>query len=229
MAISRVDICNMALAELPETRIDALDDGSFAAETCQTAYQPALEFLLEDHAYDFAIERDALALVTNTRTDEWGYAYALPTSMATPRFVLPSPDLANIVDVVTTPTQGFYGQLRSYENAVQFRIAGGVLYTSIPAAVLEFISNNPSESRFTAKFARALALELASRIVMPIKKDNKRQGELIQMAEVARERAKAEDMNRDPDSAYDFISEVQIARMGWGSPFYSGPVSGGRY
>jgi len=225
MALSLAQIYNMALGDCPADRIDLPDDGSFEAETCNAHYQPSLELLLEDHDWDFAVRRVSLAAITNDRADEWGYAYALPSDMARPRYILP-PASGSVtaaietgldpetVQLVTTPTKYWMGRLAGYEGAVDYRVANGMLYTSISGAVLEYVTNAPSEADFPAKFAKALAAELASRIVMPILKDRTRQGDLIKAAEVARERAKAADMNRDPETTYDFVSEVQAARVG---------------
>lgn len=216
MALSRLQIKNMALAELPADRIEAEDEVSLEAETCAEHYQPALELLLEDHDWDFAIRRATLATVTNDRANEWTYAYALPGDMASPRRLLPfgAGDIAS-----TVPGYSPVGRLRGFEAITPFVISNGVLFADRESAVFEYVTNEPAEATFTAKFARALAEELAARIVMPIKKDTKRKGELIRQAEVSRERAKADDMNRDRESIRDFVPESQLARMGvipWG-------------
>ncbi|KMS62735.1 hypothetical protein [Sphingobium baderi] len=203
----------MALAELPEQRIDSLDDVNLASDFLNDQYQPAIEFLLEDHDYDFATRRVALALVPNNRPNEWQYAYRLPSDLARPLHLLP---YSGADTVSTVPVYSWIGRNRGMETITPFRIGGGKLYGNIDGAVLEYATNTVAENQFTAKFARALALELASRVVMPIKKDTKRQGELIRMAEVARERAKADDMNRDRETARDFIPEFMLARMGYG-------------
>ncbi len=203
----------MAVAELPADRIDTIDDVSIEAAQCREQYRPALEMLLEDHGYDFAIRRAVLAEIANARPAEWAHAYALPHDLAMPRHLL-----RYSADDVSADGQrwSWRGRLRGEEAGEPYRIAGGVLYADLPAATLEYVSNAPDEARFPARFARALALELAARIVMPIKKDRARQGELMQLAEVARERAKAGDMNRDRESPADFVAEVQLARLGLG-------------
>lgn len=210
MALSKLQIWNMAIAELPDARIDTLDEVSVAAEACADQYQPAIELLLEDHPYDFATRRLPLAQVVNDRAAEWLYAYQLPKDMAQPLAVLPY-DTRD----AGAATYRFIGRSRSLESVEPFRIAGAKLYAIREAAVLEYVTNSPTEDQFTAKFARALALELASRIVMPVKKDQGRQSALIQLAEVARERAKADDMNRDRESPRDFIPEAQLVREGF--------------
>lgn len=202
----------MALAELPEQRIDSLDDVNLASDFLNDQYRPAIDFLLEDHDYDFATKREALAQLVNDRPNEWRFCYRLPRDLAKPLILLPfgGAEDANIV-----PVYSWVGRARGLESRAPFRIAGGKFYCNIEGAVLEYASNDVPENVFTAKFARALALELASRVVMPIKKDAKRQAELIRMAEVARERAKADDMNRDRESPRDFIPEFMLARLGY--------------
>ncbi|HKY80281.1 MAG TPA: hypothetical protein VJM09_02275, partial [Sphingobium sp.] len=191
---------------------DSLDDVNLASDFLNDQYQPAIEFLLEDHDYDFATKREALAQISNDRLNEWQYCYRLPSDLARPLHLLPFSGAGTS----TVPVYSWIGRARGLEALTPFRIGGGKLYCNIDGAVLEYATSAVSESAFTAKFARALALELAARVVMPIKKDTKRQGELIRMAEVARERAKADDMNRDRETTRDFIPEFMLARMGYG-------------
>lgn len=210
MGFSKLEIWNMALAALPESHVDTIDERSLGAEACAREYPNALELLLEDHDYDFAVVRAPLAQVVNDRAAEWPFAYALPEDMARPRHLLPY----SAGDAPVTAAYSWVGRLRGGEHRVPFRMAGDRIYCRIESATLEYVSKSPGEARFSAMFARALALELATRIVMPIKKDSKRQGELIRLAETARDRAKASDMNRDQESPRDFIPDSQLARMG---------------
>jgi len=201
----------MALDEVPAEQIQAEDEASIAAEACGRSYQPSLELLLEDFDWGFAIRRATLALVTTDRGNEWAYAYRLPSDLSRPRFILPfgADEVSSSAPVY--PVAGVY---RGFEGKWPFRIAGDRLYTNRENGIFEYVTNDPEVSTFTAKFARALALELASRIVMPIKKDRQRQGDLIKAAEVARERAKADEMNRDRETIRDFIPDTQLARVG---------------
>lgn len=213
MALDTLQIKNMALDEVPEARIEAEDEASIPAETVAPVYQPALELLLEDYDWDFAIRRQVLAQVTNDRGNEWLYAYRAPQDMARPRFLLPfGGDETSVTG--SAPIYPVDGVYRGFEGRYPFVVAGGLVYTNREFAIFEYLTNNPSPASFTAKFARAFAVEIASRIVMPIKKDRQRQGDLIKMAEVARERAKAEAMNRDHESTRDFVPESLLVRAG---------------
>ena len=211
MPFSRLQIWNMALGELPAQRVETVDEKSNEADNAREAYPNALELLLEDHDYDFATVRVALASVPNDRVAEWRFAYQLPADMARPRLLLPY----GSADAPAPAAYSWIGRARGFEASTPFRISGDRLYCNIEGATLEYVTNSPSEQRFGGLFARALALELASRIVMPIKKDAKRQAELIRLAEIARERCKAADMNRDAETTRDFVPEAQLAREGW--------------
>lgn len=225
MALDRIAICNEALAEVPADFISDFDEESLEAEWCARRYGPALGYLLEQHDWKFPVTRAILAPIDNDRDAEWGYAYALPVNVASELRVFPS-YATSIVNIPLlagqrlAPTIAYY--FPANIAAYSYLLAGSVLYTNVQEAVLEYIADDPSEATFSAMFTRALSLELASRLVMPIKKDSKRQGELIKMAELARDRAIADARNRDPsESRYDiFENETQLGRDGlyggWG-------------
>lgn len=210
MGTSRLTIFNMALGELPAARVDLVEESSLAGETCREHYPEALKLLLEDHDYDFAVRRAALAILTNDRSREWRFAYQLPGDCAKPLHILP------YGAATTGAVYSWNGPLRAAETAVPFRVSDGKLYCNVENAVLEYVTDAPSEATFPALFSRAVSLELASRIVMPLLKDPRRRRDIIQLAEVARERAKAEDMNRDRESPFDFMPESYLARIGYG-------------
>lgn len=208
----------MALAEVPAPRITSFDDDSNEAQYVNENYDPALQVLLEAHDWDFAIRRVELAaLDTNDREIDWTYAYALPVDVASPRKLIPT--------ITNSPVTG-YEMARAYEpwtnglddmlTLYRFEIANGQLYTGLQAATLEYVTLDVNESEFPALFARALAFELASRIVMPLRQSDKRQDYLSRKAEVARERAVADNLNREPRNNFGFIAETALARD-WGS------------
>lgn len=209
MALSTLQIKNMALEALPTRRIETEGEVSVAAEATAAAYQPALELLLEDYDWGFAIRRQTLAVVVNDRENEWGYAYRAPSDLVRPRVLLPFGAGDSAAGAYPA-----WGPFRAFESMVPYRLAGTTVYANREAAILEYVSNDLSPATFTPMFTRALSLEIASRVVMPILKDRQRQGDLVKQAEVARERAKAAEMNRDHEGVRDFISESQLVRAG---------------
>ena len=80
-------------------------------------------------------------------------------------------------------------------RSLDFDFEGSSFWTVNDGVDLEYISLTPSYSSMTAMFRRGLATVLASRIVMDITRDAGRKRELLQEAEVWRDRALARSLN----------------------------------
>lgn len=226
MALDKIGICNEALAEVPADAIASFDEESLEAEWAGRRYAPALATLLERHDWKFPVQRANLAQIANDRDGEWRYAYRVPTNCASELRVFPSYASPNLSTLPLLAGQRLGPTIAYYWSndimAYSYLLAGTTIYTNVGDAVLEFIAEDPSEAVFPALFTRALSLELAARLVMPIKKDRTRQGDLLRMAEMALDLAIADSRNRDPsESRYDqWQNESQAAREGvwpgWG-------------
>lgn len=217
MAYTILSICNLALGEVPHKSIASLAEHSLAAAKCTEHYPQARDELLEVHGWEFLARRQPLAAVDNDRRSEWAFAYALPSDLAYPRRILAPEDGAAAAAFgtvgqrpapVRAPWQGDPG-------LIPYAIAGSVLFTDQPHAVLDYSRAEISEARFTPAFARALALDLAARLVLPLIKSRARQSDLIRAAEVQKQRAIALDANRVPRGEADYVSEAARARGVW--------------
>lgn len=221
MARSQISICNGALDECPAGTINSIDEDDVGARACKRRYQPTLEDLLGEHDYDAAVRRTVLAVTTNDRPGEWRFAYAMPENVASPRRILPNYTASFVNSAyILQPGQQLWTGIGFYPGNIgaRYKVAGDKIYCDLEAAVLEYVSYDIRLSDFRPLFFRAFELELASRIVMPILKDRARQKELISMAEVARQRAMADDLNSSPDRTYDFLSEEAMVRIGGVDP-----------
>lgn len=219
---SRLQIKNMALAELPDAPIASDNESSLQARETGRFYEPCMRELLEAHEWGFANKRVALASIVNQRDREWGYAYQLPEDLGTPIGIVP--DWASIVSGVTpglsansiTSLYGDCPQILTSEYIKDYLIEGETLFTNLENVILEYSVATVSENLMPALFQRALVLELASRIAMPLGKSRELKGDLIQAAEVAKARAMADDDNRNPRRHSEgYVSEVERARAGW--------------
>lgn len=216
---SRIQIKNMALAELPDAPIASENESSLQARETGRFYEPVLKELLEAHEWGFATKRVALAALTNDREGEWLYAYQLPADLGTPIGIVNEwngtyDPLLSPSGNLLAPIYGLYPL--SYLGDADYLISGGLLYTHKASAVLEYGAADAGESDMTALFQRALVLELASRIAMPLGKSRELKGDLIQAAEIAKARAMADNDNRHPRRHSEgYVSEVERARMGW--------------
>lgn len=217
---SRIQIKNMALAELPDAPIASENEASLQARETNRFYEQTLKELLEAHEWGFATKRIALAAVANEREGEWLYAYQMPSDLGTPIGIVNEwsgsydPLLSPATGNLLAPIYGIYPL--SYIADADYLISGTILYTHRSDAVLEYGSNAVGEAEMPALFQRALVLELASRIAMPLGKSRELKGDLIQAAEIAKARAMADDDNRHPRRHSEgYVSEVERARMGW--------------
>jgi hypothetical protein len=192
MSIS-ITTCNLALGELRAPPIIDIAEDSLEARECARFYPHCLRLLLERHDWSFTNRRATLAeLAVNDRVSEWPHAFALPADCATP-LRLVAPCAAGTVDFVV-------------ENRT--------LYTRLPDAVLEYAAGDVAESEMSALFVDALAYALAARLAVPIRDSREIKGQLLQQAEIALQRAVAEDRNRQPEHDGPNDEAVTRARLG---------------
>lgn len=81
MAVSKAQICNLALAHIKQTKttISNLDtDNGNVAVLCRIHYDVARQFVLADHPWNFATKRVALTDIGSPPSD-WVYRYDYPS------------------------------------------------------------------------------------------------------------------------------------------------------
>ena len=78
MISSPVDICNIALGHLGESRIASLEDESPAARACTLHYISARDAVLRSHRWNFAQARAILSRLDDAPVFGWSYQYELP-------------------------------------------------------------------------------------------------------------------------------------------------------
>jgi hypothetical protein len=214
---ARIDIFNQAIAELPAKAIQSADENSLEANECRRFYPQIISEMLEGpHDWSFQNRRVALAAVSNARSSEWIYSYAVPSDMGAAIRVIPDLSALGLGYPVPLPGEPYAEEwalsVRYFETP--YIIENGVIFTNVQNATLEYGINDITEAALTAMTVRAVVLDLASRIAVPVKKDRKIKAELVGMAEVAWARAIAEDMNRQPQTYDDYVSEAMLARRG---------------
>lgn len=208
---SQLGICNEALSEIAADPINSIEEASSSAYYCRMHYDPVLEEALGWTDWDWATRRVTLAVRANDRLGEWLYRYAKPAGMAEAIRVLPTvaSQVANlpVVGPYPFPAWDALGKL-------PFVMADGSIYTNVADAILEYQINAVDPAVIDRFASRAISLELAARLAMPLKKSRELKGDLIKQAEIAKQRAIAESENRSPKIQTDYISEVEYARMG---------------
>ncbi|MEO7468533.1 MAG: hypothetical protein ABIV36_16075 [Sphingobium limneticum] len=208
---TQVGICNEALSEIAADPINSIEEASSSAFYCRMHYASVLAEVLTWTDWDWAIRRVTLAAQINDRKGEWLYRYGRPADMADAIRVLPAVD----EQVHSLPAAGPYN-FPAWDalGKLPFATANGSIYTNVAAAILEYQVNAVEPAAIDALTARAVSLELAARLAMPLKKSRELKKEKIAEAEVARQRAIAESENRAPRRQIDYVSEADYARMG---------------
>jgi hypothetical protein len=218
-ALSRLHVCNLAVAHLPAEPISSLEENSLPARECRRFYPEVVSDMLEGpHDWSFANRRESLALkAVNDRAQEWLYAYALPANMGTPIRVLPDLAAAGLGFPIPLPGEPFAETWASTGTYIEtpYIIEGDTLYSNSSGAILEFGVNDLTGIIVSQLVIRAMALDLAARLAIPVKKDSERESTLLNLAEGAWQRAIADDRNRQPEQSGQYISEAMAARRGY--------------
>ena len=200
----------MALSRIHASRISSIDDPSNEASECATWYDQCLRELLELHDWNFAIRIATLAALGNDRTSEWGYAYAAPSDLVTAIRMIDAAPYARSGVFYPWP----YTWSRSTFNALvpSFLKDGGTIYSNNDALSVLYTTSNVSESDMPAMFKRALSLNLAAVLASSLLQNSALTATVQKEAELARQRAMADDLNRSPQRQHDSYDEVALAR-----------------
>ena len=149
-ALSKVEICNLALARLGQNTIQSLSEASNAAYHCNTLYDPNRRSVLRRHPWGFAQKTQALSVDATTPDD---YSY---------RFLLPA-DFIRLMALVGTTTAPDYEKRGSY------------LLTNESEVTIRYVYDVEDTSEFDDEFVSAFAYLLASELAIPITGDAARQ------------------------------------------------------
>lgn len=144
---TRTDVANAALAYLGEMRISDIDDpDSQAARTCKQFLADTIDEILRTHPWSCAIR---LATLTEITTNpDWGYEKA---------FQLP-PDCLRLLQIngqEPGPSQQYYD------------IQGSLLLSNWKEAHIRYVKRI-DVPEFDALLAKAIALQLAMKICIPL-------------------------------------------------------------
>lgn len=155
---TEVEICNLALTQVGNAQfIESLDDDSDESALCKLWYPISRDAVLEAFEWPFATQRVQLATSSVAPVGPWAYRYLYPQGVL----------LVRRIDSGVDP--------ETADVAIPFRLEGdGVtrtLLTNQPEAVVVVTLAVTNTVRFSALFVTALVGELASRLVMPLRKD----------------------------------------------------------
>lgn len=201
MTLSAVQFCNLALDEIPASPLVSMDDTTVAAQICRRQFPQALGEVMEAGHWDFARKTVRLTRIGEAKSQYWRYRFQMPADMAMPLSI-------------NAWFDGWAGE-PFLTDSEEFSYSDGTVWAVSDDVVLEYITLNPSYARMSKTFERALALTLAARLAMPIKRDPAIKQRLMQEAEVYRDRALARSLNKNQNTyGGDFIPSALLGHFG---------------
>ena len=180
---SKMDIINLALANLSREPIQSLSEPNPEALQLKVHWETALASILRDHPWGFAMRRKPLAFLADTPIG-FAYAYAYPEDCIQARRVLPI---------------GVAGIWRNHA-AHPFEIGRSLdgrhkaILANLPGAALEYTTRQVPCEEFDPQFANALAWRLAAEICLAIHADPQAHQAAVQTYDAQLQQAKAMDM-----------------------------------
>lgn len=157
------------------TRITNIDDGSINANHCVTFYGPLRDGLLRSHHWNFAVKRAKLAQNLITPLSGFAYSYKLPAD----NLKIIDYGGANPVAANVPLTIYWYG----VRYLAYFKIESGNLLSNDGVAYIMYLRRVTNPAEWDAMFYQAVALALASKLAMAIRKDERAALALSQQAD----------------------------------------------
>lgn len=213
---SDIDICNKALSRIGQAQLsgtlgDPSNNAKQAGREANLHYKSTVRGLLEAHHWNLATKRASLIETTNTRSLEWGFAYAPPADIAFPVSIyMPGDSTVSPIAYY----RGLKGLYATIMGQPLFTYSGGVIYTFVGPAELEYTSLDITEQQFTQQLEDVIVLFLASKFAYSLAKDHRMGNEIKQEAIAELDKAIASNLNEQNQTYGDTLSESELARNG---------------
>lgn len=199
MSVSKIGICNIALAMLGADSIRAFDENNKRSRLCDVFFETTRDYLLSKFDWPFArklTELQALDPVAMDITVPIGqYAYQLPSDCKTPRDILPR------------------------GSRTPWSVIGTMVYCRIPPdsepVILKYTVQAVDSSIYTNTFINLLALGLAVKLCPALTQDKKLTTALMDQFNVEQANAWESDANigedyREPDETPENDTFVNV-------------------
>jgi hypothetical protein len=151
---SPVSISNLALTYLAADRITALSDNSENARRITAIYDACLEDVLRAHPWNFAIQRQQLALLATTPAFGYQYEFQIPGDSLR---VIEVSDGTNLI--------------------TDFKVEGRKILSDQDSISIKYIGNITDPNQYTSQFIFVFASRLAAELAYAIT-NNKATAEL---------------------------------------------------
>jgi len=179
---SVVSLCNIALGHIGKPTISDLMEASEEARQCNLHYALTRDTMLQGYPWLFAKKTIVLAQVTNVWEERWGYSYTRPSDCLKVRRIVPEIDR----DEETHP--------------IAYSVGEGLIFCDSSPAKLEYTKRFEDAAKFPPLFQEALTWALASKVCMPLTKDQSLRKDCYQLSGQSLGAAQMADANEEMSS-----------------------------
>ena len=173
MATSEVSLCNSALALLAANRITALgDDSQEESLICEDLFPEVRDQIIESNDWTFATERIQLGASASSPVFGFDYEATLPS------------EVLRVLGVWEDPDSDKRGK---------YKVEGSTIRTDFSPVYVKYIKQITDVTKISPMARKAIYLELAAQLCVPLTEDMKRQENLSKMATFALDEAAALD------------------------------------
>lgn len=194
-----VDICNLALGHLGQSKITTISDATEAARRCNQIFNNCRDEVLRCASWKFATAILSLVNLPNETVVGWNYVYTFPTDCVYARKVFIDnsnafsiPIFTNITPVPTPTTN---------PEGIQFR----VIYQQDLSLQVVVCNSNPAYMEYTARvvdptlydslFIKALSFKLAAELAVLLNGDTTASDKMSQKFMLLQSEAQRQDGN----------------------------------
>lgn len=192
--ISKINICNLALAHLGQGPISSLDQTDERAKRLNLFYEPVRDEVLRTHNWGFATVQKKLELARqDTQTGEFLYHY---------------PADALFVRRIFVPGQK---QMIPFEMRYDTVVNGCVLAVKVPGVHALYTRRVEDETQFDGAFVKAFTLALAYDMTITLTADSALAAQIFEKYTLCLDEARRSNMteNCERPETEDAFSEVR--------------------
>lgn len=154
--VSKIDICNLALAHLGQEGISSLTQDDERARRIHLFYEPVKAEVLRTHNWAFALVREPLVLLEDPSAPAYPYLYQYPADGLFVRKVF----------------AGESGRKPfEFKEVYRRRINQRAIQTPAPQAVAEYTRDVQDATQFDPAFVKAFSLALAADLALTLTGD----------------------------------------------------------
>lgn len=194
--ITKIAICNLALAQLGQASILSLEQDDERARRLNLFYEPVRDELLRTHHWAFANACEPLALLEVKQETQEGFCYKYPAEALFIRRVFEDPRNPRPLPF----TERFRRDLHAR-----------VLYVPTQSAYAEFTRRIADENLFDPSFVKTFSLALACDLAIALTGDSHLAQQLMQKYTASLDEARRSNMTENycRVSAEDSFTEVR--------------------